>query len=197
MTPLRRYDRVWGIQIRKVEGRIKAEGVGLEDGDADDDTAPTAEITELDSDENGDSSDEETKEENRPIRGPNTIMYGGNGTSTRALANEEEKALGRAGTATAAARGEEREIEARPSTEVVKNRRRYKCVPSCARLASVTKQATLPPGGRNPQGKCDEWPADTEVQRPGVEDKPQAWSMGTEAQRPQQRDEWSADDKVQ
>ena len=124
MTPLRRYDRVWGIQIGKVKGRIKAEGVGFEDGDADDDTAPTAEITELDSDEDGDSSDDEPKEENRPIRGPNTIMYGGNGTSARALAKEEERALGRAGTATAAARGEGRESEARPSTEVVKNRRR-------------------------------------------------------------------------
>ena len=182
MSPLRRYDRVWGIQIGKVEGRIKAEGVGLKDGDADDNTAPTAEITELDSDEDGDSSDEETGEENRPIRGPNTIMYGGNGTSTRALANEEEKALGRAGAATAAARGEERGSEARPSTEVVKNRRRNKCVPSSARLAKATKQTTLAPGGRDPQEKCDEWSAETEFQRPGVDNKPQSWSMKTESQ---------------
>ena len=39
MTPLRRYDRVWGIQIGKVNGEIKAEGVGVEEEDADDDTA--------------------------------------------------------------------------------------------------------------------------------------------------------------
>merc|ERR1712153_132892 len=43
----------------------------------------------------------------------------------------------------------------------------------------------------------DEWSADKTVQRPGVEDKPQAWSMGKTAQRPRRRDEWSADKAVQ
>ena len=61
MTPLRRYDRVWGIQIGKVEGMIKAEGVGLKDREANNDTAPTAEITELDSDKDGNSSDKENE----------------------------------------------------------------------------------------------------------------------------------------
>ena len=86
---------MWGIQIGKVDERTKAEGVGVEDEVADDATASTAEITALDSDEEGsDSSDDETgAEENRPCKGPAKIMYGGDGTSTRALANEEEMRL--------------------------------------------------------------------------------------------------------
>ena len=76
MTALRRYDHVWGMQIGKVEGMIKAEGVELEDGEADDNTAPTVEITELDSDEDGNSSDEETREENRPIKDPKLSCTG-------------------------------------------------------------------------------------------------------------------------
>ena len=67
MTPLRRYDRVWGIQIGKVRGEIKAEGLGVVEDDGDDDTASTAEITELDSDEDCNSSDNESEEENRPL----------------------------------------------------------------------------------------------------------------------------------
>ena len=64
MTPLRRDDRVWGIQIGKVEGNVKAEGVGVSDDVADDNTASTAEMTALDSNDNGrDLSDnEEVKE---------------------------------------------------------------------------------------------------------------------------------------
>ena len=88
MTPLRRYDRVWGIQVGKVEGKIKAEGVGVEEEAADDDTASTAEMTELDSDKDGDLSDDKKKEENRPLIGPKTILYGGDGTLTRAFADE-------------------------------------------------------------------------------------------------------------
>ena len=61
MPPLRRYDRVWGIQIGKVDGKIKAEGVGVDNELADDDTASTAEMTALDSDKDGiDYSDDET-----------------------------------------------------------------------------------------------------------------------------------------
>ena len=38
MRPLKRYDCVWGIQIGKVEGELKAEGVGLMTDATDDDT---------------------------------------------------------------------------------------------------------------------------------------------------------------
>ena len=42
---------MWGIQIGKVEGELKAEGVGVMTDAADNDTASTAELTTLDSDE--------------------------------------------------------------------------------------------------------------------------------------------------
>ena len=38
MPPIRRYDRVWGIQIGKVDGKVKAEGAGVEYEVADDNT---------------------------------------------------------------------------------------------------------------------------------------------------------------
>ena len=129
MTPLRRYDRVWGIQIGKVNGEIKAEGVGVVEEDVDDNTASTAEMTELDLDEDGDLSGDESEEENRPVKGPRTILYGGDGTSTRALAGEEERAMESARASAEGRRGEESGVEAMPSTEVVKNRRRDQCVP--------------------------------------------------------------------
>ena len=99
MTPLRRYDCVWGIQVGKVEGKIKTEEVEIKEEAVDNDTDSTEEMTALDSDKDGDLSDDETKEENRPLRGPRTILYGGNGTSTRALADKEDTALERTGAA--------------------------------------------------------------------------------------------------
>ena len=63
MTMLKRYDRVGGITIGKVELKIKAEGVGVTDEVADNTTASTSEMTVLDLDEDGDLSDnEEVKE---------------------------------------------------------------------------------------------------------------------------------------
>ena len=62
MTPLRRYDRVWGIQIGKVKGTLKAEGVGVMSDAEDDDTASTAELTALESDKKDtDSSDKDNE----------------------------------------------------------------------------------------------------------------------------------------
>ena len=110
----------------------------------DDDTASTAEMTELDSDEDCDSSDNESEEENRPLKGPRKILYGGDGTSMRALAGEEERALERARALAEGRRGEGSRVEAMPSTEVVKNRRRDKCVPSSARLANAAKHRVWP-----------------------------------------------------
>ena len=60
----------------------------MAEDDGDDDTASTAEMTELDSDEDCDSSDNESEEENRPLKGPRKILYGGDGTLMRALAGE-------------------------------------------------------------------------------------------------------------
>ena len=67
----------------------------MEDEVTDDDTASTADMTALDSDKDGsDPLDNETgAEENRPCRGPAKIMYGGNGTSARLMANKEEKRM--------------------------------------------------------------------------------------------------------
>ena len=77
-----------------MEGKIKAEGIGMADDAANDDIASTVEMTALNSDKDGDSlDDKEVKEENRPRKGPVPILYGGNGTSTRALADEKETAL--------------------------------------------------------------------------------------------------------
>ena len=60
MILLRRYDCVWGIQIGKVEGEIKTEGVGVMADVKDDNTALTAELYALNSDKEGsDSSDKE------------------------------------------------------------------------------------------------------------------------------------------
>ena len=116
--------------------------------DADnDDTASTAKLTALDSDEEGTdlSDDDDEAHENRPRKGPATIMYGWDGTSTRALADEEERTLETEGV-TALERGEDEEVwEAMPSTEVAKNRRRNECVPSSARLAMPQKPATEAP----------------------------------------------------
>ena len=119
---------MWGIQIGKVDGRIKAEGVGVEDEVADDATASTADITALDSDEEGsDSSDDETGAvENGPCKGPAKIMCGGDGTSARALADEEERRLEEEATRRKTRRGDENRDESMPSTEVVKNRRHNK-----------------------------------------------------------------------
>ena len=60
MTPLRRYGRVLEIQIGEVDGKVKAEGIGVISDAEHDDTASTAELTGLDSDEEGaNSSDDE------------------------------------------------------------------------------------------------------------------------------------------
>ena len=72
-----------------MEGKIKTEGVGVKDEAADNDTASTVEMTELDSDKDGNLSYGKTKEENRPLRGPKMIPCGGDGASTRALADKE------------------------------------------------------------------------------------------------------------
>jgi hypothetical protein len=45
---------------------------------------------DLDGEGSDSSGDESGTEENRPCRGLAKIMHGGDGTSTRALANEEE-----------------------------------------------------------------------------------------------------------
>ena len=89
-------------------------------------TTSTAELAALESDEEDtDSSDEDDEaHENRPRKGPATIMYGWDGTSTRALADEEERTLETEG-GTALELGEDEESwETMPSTEVAKNRRR-------------------------------------------------------------------------
>jgi hypothetical protein len=65
MKPPRRYDRAWGIQIGKVEGEVKGEGVGGGADAADDDTASTAELTAMDSDEEGSYSSGEEEEAER------------------------------------------------------------------------------------------------------------------------------------
>ena len=64
-------------------------------------TASVVEMTALDLDKDGDLPEKkEVKEENRPRKGPAMILYGGDGTSTRTLAVEEETALeGAAATA--------------------------------------------------------------------------------------------------
>ena len=120
MRPLQRYDCVWGIQIGKVEGELKAEGVGVMTDADDDDTASTAELTALDLDEEGSDSsyEEDGAQENRPCKGPATILYGGDGTSTRAMSGEEECAVKMGATGPASRREGPEEI---PSTEVVRN----------------------------------------------------------------------------
>ena len=139
MTSLRGYNRVGGIQIGKMEGKMKAEGVSVADEAEDDDTSSTAEMTLLDLDEDGDLSDEDKfKSENRACKGPRTILYRGDGMLTRILVDKEEGAM-ECVAAKAEQRGEEESDKAMHSTEVVKNCRRNKCVPSSARLAKTMK----------------------------------------------------------
>ena len=47
----------------------------------------------LDEDGSNSSGDKAGAEENRPCKGPATILYGGDGTLIRVMANEEEKRL--------------------------------------------------------------------------------------------------------
>ena len=82
-------------------------------------------------------------------------MYGGDGTSTRALANEEEKRMKEAVARRKGRGGDGDHDEAMPLTEVVKNRRHNKCVPLSARLARATKQTTLSTGGAGTQRQYD------------------------------------------
>ena len=78
MRPLQRYDCGWGIQIIKVEGKIKMEGIGVMKDIADNDTALTAELTVLYLDKEGSnlSDKEEGTEENQPCKGTATVLYG-------------------------------------------------------------------------------------------------------------------------
>ena len=133
---------------------MKAEGVGVADEVENDDTASTAEITLLNSDEDGGSSDyDEVKSENKPYSGPITILYGGDGTSAHTLADEEDAAMECVTAKAEERRGEDERDEVLPSTEVVSNRRRNKCVPSSARLAKAMKDTqsdgVTPGRGRN------------------------------------------------
>ena len=91
MPSLRTYDRVWGIKIGKVGGKFKTEGVEVADEAADNDTASTAEMTALDSDEDGSNSsdDKAGAEENMPCKGPVKILYRGYGTLMRTMSNKE------------------------------------------------------------------------------------------------------------
>ena len=77
---------------------IKTEGIGVMEDTADNDTVSTAELTALESDEEASDSlnKDEGTEENRPRKGPETILCGRDGTSTRALAIKEESAMMRA-----------------------------------------------------------------------------------------------------
>ena len=112
---------MWGIHTGKVGDKMKAEGVGVADEVEDDETASTSEMTLLDSDKDGDlSDDDEFKSENKPCSGPRTILYGGNGTLTRTLADEEEAATECVAANAEKRRGEDGSDEAMPSTEVVK-----------------------------------------------------------------------------
>ena len=123
-----------------MEGKIKTVGVGVADEVADNNTAPTAEITALDSYEDSDSSDkEELKEENRPRKGPATILYGGDGTLAHVLASEEEAVLERAAATAEAAQKKKESDKVMPLTEVVKNCRHNECVPLSTRLANAKK----------------------------------------------------------
>ena len=145
MILLRRYDCLCGIHIGKVEGKIKAEGVDVTDDATDDNMASTEEIIVLDSDEDGDlSDDKEVKEENRPHKGPSAILYEGNGTLTHALVDEEETALEGAAWTTEERRGEKESGKTMPLAEVARNCRHNKCVPSSARLANAAKHRVWP-----------------------------------------------------
>ena len=63
----------------------------------DDNTASTAKLTALDSDEEeSDLSDsKDGAQENRPRKGPATILYEGDSRLTRALVTKEDRALER------------------------------------------------------------------------------------------------------
>ena len=78
-------------------------------------------------------------------------MYGGDGTSARALANEEERRLEKVATRRKGRRSDEDRDEAMPSTEVVKNRRHNKCVPSSARLANAAKTGDTKETDKGPE----------------------------------------------
>ena len=108
---------------------------------ADDEPASTAGMTALDLDkEESDSSDDKAgAEENRPYKGTVKRLYGGDGTSTRAMAKEEEKRLRDTAARLKVGRGDRSQDEAMPSTEVVENCRHNECVPSSARLANAAK----------------------------------------------------------
>ena len=77
--------------------------------------------------------------ENRLSKGPTRILYRVDGTSTRAMASEDEKALDRLRVTAMESRDEEGNLDKMPSTEVVKHCRRNECVSSSVRLEKAVK----------------------------------------------------------
>ena len=94
----------------------------------------------LDLDEADNSLDnKDMKEENKPCKGPTTILYGGDDMSMRTLTDNDETVLECAVAATEERLREKESNEAMPLTKVLRNCRRNEYLPSSARLANAKK----------------------------------------------------------
>ena len=148
---------MWGIQIGKVGGKFKMEGVEVADEAAGNDTASTAAMPALDSDKDrSDSLDDKAgAEENMSCKGPVKILHKGYGTLTRT------KILREVAARLKSRRGNRSQDEAMSSTEVVKNGRHNKCLPSSARLVKAAKtgdgKATIE-GDQKPESTTTDFP---------------------------------------